>query len=302
MKKLLLIGCCLATLTRAEAQTESDALMMLKNNICVGPMYQHSSWKQYWEGTFKRDNANLGTVSTSMYSVMGNYGLTNTVNLLFGLPYVKTKASAGTLRGMEGIQDLSLWIKWQALQKSSGSTTVSLFAIGGYATPLSGYTPDFLPMSIGLASRNVSLRGIADVEWKKWFATVSATYVRRSNITIDREAYYTTEMHYSNEVQMPDAAQYNLRAGYRSHMLIAELLVGNWTTLGGFDITKNNMPFPSNRMNMTTAGFNFKYEIAPVSGLSVTGGAGYTIAGRNVGQATAYNIGLFYVMNLAGKK
>src|SRR5687767_1849710 len=135
MRKLLFISCCIAAVLPAKGQTESDALMMLKHNICIGPMYQHSSWNEYWEGTFKRDNANLGTVSTSMYSVMGNFGLTNTVNLLFGLPFVKTKASAGTLHGMEGIQDLSLWIKWQALQKSMGSTVVSLFAIGGYSHP-----------------------------------------------------------------------------------------------------------------------------------------------------------------------
>jgi hypothetical protein len=64
----------------------------------------------------------------------------------------------------------------------------------------------------------------------------------RSNVKIYRTSYYTTEMHYTNEVKVPDAAQYNLRAGYRSNRLIAEVLLNNWTTLGGFDITKNNMP------------------------------------------------------------
>ena len=86
----------------------------------------------------------------------------------------------------------------------------------------------------------------------------SATYVLRDNIKIYRTSYYTTEMHYTNEVKMPDAAQFNLRQGYRTQRLIAEALLSNWTTLGGFDITKNNMPFPSNKMNMTTAGINSK--------------------------------------------
>jgi hypothetical protein len=152
-------------------------------------------------------------------------------------------------------------------------------------------------MAIGLRSKTVSLRGMADYQVDKWFATASATYNRRSNITIDREAYYTTEMHYSNEVKMPNATQYQLRAGYRTHRLIAEAIATRWETLGGFDITKNNMPFPSNNMDMTTAGVNLKYEFKKVMGLSLIGGGSYTLSGRNVGQSTSYYSGVFYAVN-----
>src|SRR5689334_25215481 len=100
--------------------------MMEKNAFCVGPMYSYSSWKEYWEGTFKRDNENLGTVSTQMYSVMGNYGITRKLNALFGVPYVKTKASDGTLSGLDGIQDLSLLLKGKPLETKLGSGRFSL--------------------------------------------------------------------------------------------------------------------------------------------------------------------------------
>ncbi|HVX25207.1 MAG TPA: hypothetical protein VHB70_02610, partial [Parafilimonas sp.] len=46
----------------ANAQTDIDAIMMAKNNFCVGGTYSHSSWDHYWEGTMKRDNQNIGTV------------------------------------------------------------------------------------------------------------------------------------------------------------------------------------------------------------------------------------------------
>ena len=59
----------------ATAQTDMDAIMMEKNAFCVGPMYSYSSWKDYWEGTLKRENLNIGKVTTQMYSVMGNYGI-----------------------------------------------------------------------------------------------------------------------------------------------------------------------------------------------------------------------------------
>jgi hypothetical protein len=288
--------------TISTAQTDIDGIMMEKNALCIGPMFGYSSWKNYWEGELKRENLNLGTVSTQMYSVMGNYGITNKLNVLFGLPYVKTKASAGQLNGQEGVQDLSLWVKWKALSKKVGSGRLSLIAIGGYSLPVSDYTADFLPMSIGLESKNLSLRGMADYQRGSWFGTVSGTYVRRSNIELDRNSYYTTEMHYSNEVKMPDAASFNVRLGWRDKGLVAEAVFDNWNTLGGFDITRNNMPFPSNNMDMSRIGFNFKYDLPFHRQLSLTGNVMTTVAGRNVGQATGFNAGIFYVIDFSKKQ
>lgn len=279
------------------AQTEIDGIMMFRNNFCSGVVYGYSSWTNYWEGTHKRDNANLGTVSTQMVSVMGNYGVSNNLNLLFSLPYVQTKASAGQLRGMKGIQDLSLWVKWMPVQEKLGKGDLSFYAIGGYSIPLGNYTPDFLPLSIGLRSKSLSLRGMLDYQLQNWFATLSGTYTYRQNVQIDRDSYYTTEMHYTNEVRMPNATQWNIRAGYRSDRLIAEAVANRWNTLGGFDITKNNMPFPSNEMDSTTVGPHFKYNFKKWHGLSLIGGADYTISGRNVGQSMSYNAGVFYVIN-----
>ena len=286
----------------SKAQTDIDAVMMEKNAFCVGPMFGYSSWKNYWEGTLKRENLNLGTVSTKIFSVMGNYGINNKLNVLFGLPYVLTKASAGQLNGQEGVQDLSLWVKWKAYTKKIASGRLSLLAIGGYSLPVSGYTADFLPMSIGLESKNISLRAMADYQRGSWFGTVSGTYVIRSNVTLDRDAYYTTQMHYSNEVDMPDAASFNIRAGYRDKGLIAEAVFDLWNTLGGFDITRNNMPFVSNEMEMTRIGFNFKYDMPFHPPLSLTGNVMTTISGRNVGQSTSVNAGIFYVIDFTRKK
>lgn len=289
------------TVNSASAQTDIDAIMMGKNAFCVGPMYSYSSWKNYWEGTLKRENLNLGKVSTQMFGLMGNYGITRKLNALFSVPYVKTKATAGTLHGLDGIQDLSLFLKWRPVQKKIGDGRLSLFGIAGLSFPLSNYTPDFLPLSIGLHSTTMSARIMADYIRGNLFVTGSATYVYRNNIKIDREAYYTTEMHNTNEVEMPDGANFNFRAGFRNHRLIAEAVVNNWTTLGGFDITRNNMPFPSNRMNATTVGANFKYVLPSMPQLSIVAGGNTTIAGRNMGQATTIYGSLFYVFDLSRK-
>ena len=286
----------------ASAQTDMDAIMMEKNAFCVGPMYSYSSWKNYWEGTLKRENENLGTVSSQMIGLMGNYGISRKLNALFSIPYVKTKASAGTLDGMDGIQDLSLFLKWRPFQKKLGDGRLSLFGIAGVSFPIGDYTPDFLPMSIGLNSKTASARIMADYELNNLFVTGSATYVLRDNIELDRNSYYTTELHLTNEVKMPDAANFNFRAGFRSQRWIAEAILNIWSTLGGFDITRNNMPFPSNRMNATTVGFNFKYVLPNLPQLSVVVGGNTTVAGRNMGKATGGYGSLFYVFNLGHKE
>jgi hypothetical protein len=38
-----------------------------------------------------------------------------------------------------------------------------------------------------------------------------------------------------------------------------------------------------------------------VDGLSLTGGGNYTVAGRNVGQSTTLDIGVFYILNFSHK-
>ncbi len=288
--------------TTSLSQTDIDGIMMAKSNYCSGIMHNYSSWDQYWEGTLKRNNLNLGTVSTSMIAYMGNYGISDKLNILFGLPYIKTKATAGTLRGMSGLQDLSLWVKWMPYEKEFGKSTLSFYTIGGVSLPVSDYTPDFLPMSIGLRSKTISLRGMVDYQYGSWFATASATYVIRNKVTLDRDSYYTTELHNTNEVAMPDASSINVRAGYRTGRMIAEAVWNKWTTLGGFDITRNNMPFISNRMNASMLGINLKYNLKAVEGLSLIANGNITLSGRNMGQASTIAGGAFYIIDFSPKK
>jgi hypothetical protein len=292
--KLFLCVIIIITVLQSQAQTDLDAIMMNKHQFCNGFIYDHSSWDNYWEGTLKRNNENLGTVSTQSVMFMSNYGITDDLNIMAAVPYIWTKTTAGTLHGLKGIQDLSVFIKWRPVTQSFGENQISLFVLGGFSTPLSDYVTDFLPMSIGLGSTNLISKGMIDYKWKRFTVTGSAAFIWRSNMKIKRTSYYDTELHLTNEVKMPNAAQYQLRTGYRGKYIIAEALLTNWTTLGGFDITRNNMPFMSNRMNATMIGASVKYTLKNFTNLSFLAGSNYTIAGRNVGQSQAFNVGAFY--------
>jgi hypothetical protein len=281
------------------AQTDMDAIMMNKNQFCNGFVYDYSSWDHYWEGKLKRINENIGTASTQAIMFMSNYGITDNLNVMATIPYVWTKVTGGTLHGMKGLQDVSAFIKWRPVNYSiDKNNKISLLVLGGISTPLSDYVIDFLPMSIGLGSTNLVSRGMIDYRWKRFTVTASAAFVWRSNMKIKRTSYYDTELHLTNEVKMPNAAQYQLRTGYRGKYIMAEALLTNWTTLGGFDITRNNMPFMSNRMNATMVGASVKYTVKNFTNLSFTAGSNYTIAGRNIGQSKAFNVGAFYAFYL----
>jgi hypothetical protein len=297
MKKIYLISLLLVA-QQFSAQTEIDGIMMAKNNFCSGAIYEYGSWDKYWEGTFKRENLNFGTVSTQKIAINGNYGITDKLNVIFSIPYVITNASAGTLLGQRGFQDLSLTVKSLVYEMEIKGNFLSFYILGGFSFPTTNYVADYLPLSIGLQSKTGSLRLMSDYQYDNLFATVSGAYVKRSNIKIDRDVYFTDEMYYTKEVDMPDGISFNARFGYRTSTLIAEAVFDNWVTQkGGFDITTNNMPFPSNAMNMTKIGFNGKYYLKQGSGLAIIGGSNHVILGRNVGQSNAVYGGLLYVID-----
>jgi hypothetical protein len=286
----------------ASAQMENDGIMIPKNYLCPGVMYSTSDWKNYWEGTFKRSNGNIGTVTTNMYSGMVTYGILDNLIGTISLPYITTNASAGTLHGQKGLQDLALNLKWRALKVKAGPGTLALLVSVTGSIPASNYEADFLPLALGSHSKDFTGRGIVDYTLGKFFVTASGAYMTRSNITIDRNSYYTTELIYSDQVELPNMSDYNFRTGYRSKYFIAEAVADISTSLGGFDIRKNDMPFPSNRMNMTSVGVNFRYRLKSLYGLEFTAGDDYVVAGRNVGQSNMIHGGISYIFSLSKTK
>jgi len=100
---------------------------------------------------------------------------------------------------------------------------------------------------------------------------------------------------------MPNVSNILISAGYRSLKLNVEGIVSKTTTQGGFDIRKNDMPFPSNRMNMTTVGGLAKYSFENVTGLELTVGGNYVVSGRNVGQSTNLFASVYYILDFSKK-
>jgi hypothetical protein len=299
IKNLTYIFClCLFMPAIGFAQTFTDGQMMGKGLFCAGLTYSHDSWKNYWEGTLKRDNLNIGTITTQSTAVMGAMGINKKINVMFMLPYVWTGASAGTMRGMSGVQDISLGVKYRPIDIKSDFGRFTLMGVGAFSMPMSGYTADFLPLAIGLEAKTLQGRLIAHYRTSKGiFATAQGGYVWRNNIFIDRNSYYTEGRQYmTNEVQMPHIAHFTARAGYMQDHLIVEAFFEGMNTLGGGDIRRNDMPFPSNQMNFSKIGLAGTYRPKGLKGLGFMLTASSTLSGRNVGQSNTFTASLLYIV------
>jgi hypothetical protein len=295
---LFLASVLLASMrTPLHAQTIEDGLMMPKNNFCTGFVYMRDSWDEYWEGELKRDNGNVGTVTTQSVSWMGNYGITNRLNLIAMVPYVWTEASQGVLQGQGGFQDVTLAAKYNLLETAfTKHGSLRTIVVASAATPLGEYTPDFYPLSIGSASSRFSGRLTLMFQTRKgWFVHGTGAYTWRGNVTLNRASYFTDgRLQHSDEVAMPDVFDYAFSAGYTSPGLHVPISFTQQVTLGGDDIRRQDMPFVSNRMNASRVDALVMYYLPAPKNLALRVGGTYSVDGRNVGQATTLTAGLLY--------
>jgi outer membrane putative beta-barrel porin/alpha-amylase len=282
------------------AQTIADGLLLPRRALGTGVLYAHESWSEYWEGTLKRDNGNIGTVTTQSVTWVAGYGVTDRLSVMAMLPYVWTSASQGTLQSMRGLQDLTLAAKYRLLSTPFAERgTLRAMVVGVAGIPASNYVPDFLPLSIGLASRQFSGRFTLNFQAHRgWFLTGSTAYTWRTKVTLDRPAYYTDgQLYLSDEVAMPDVFDYTVSAGYQRGRLCIPISLSQQRTLGGGDIRRQDMPFVSNRMNFVKVDGLVMYTLPAPRELGIRIGTSRIVSGRNVGQATTLMGGLFHTFH-----
>src|SRR5882762_9655844 len=278
-----------------EAQTVDDGLLMPSGALGTGFLYAHDTWTQYWEGSVKRDNGNIGTLTTQSVSWVAGYGVTDRLSVIAHEPYVWTHATQGHLH------DITLAAKYQLLSTPlTDRGTLRAMVVGAAGIPASNYEPDFLPLSIGLASRRFSGRFTLNFQAHQgWFLTGSTAYTWRTKVTLDRPAYYTNgQLYLSNEVAMPNVGEYTVTAGYQRGRLCIPVSLSQQRTLGGGDIRRQDMPFVSNRMNFVKLDGVVMYTLPAPRELGIRLGVSRVVSGRNVGQATTLQSGLFYTFHL----
>ena len=271
--------------------------MLSKGQLFTGGLYARESWNQYWEGPLKRDNDNIGTVTTQVNTWYANYGVSNRLNVIGAVPYVWTQASQGVLHGIDGLQDLAVAAKFTAFERPSVNVrTVRAIGVAFFNLPLTNYNPELPPLSIGNGSTRMGGRGTLNYQsGHGLYLDYSAGYTWRLPVKLDRPYYYTDDQCVmSDEVDMPDVFDHVVSGGYARNGLMVLGTVSQQRTTGGGDIRRQDMPFVSNRMNFARVGAMSMIPI-PRLPLSVQLSYAYTIKGRNVGQAATFTAGLLYL-------
>lgn len=287
---LLLLSVACSFLT---AQSPTDALMMPQHQICILGQYASSTWDEYWEGTNKRSNSNLGTFNAASTMLMANYGITDRLNVMAGLPYIRTKSDS-YLQGQRGLQDLSVWLKYRPLAVAIGPGEVRGFVTGGVSTPVSRYVNDLLPLSIGLRCPTASLRAVLNYTfYSGLYATAQAGHTWRGRTNIDRDSYlYNYQLYYTDEVPVPNVFDASARIGFIKERFQTEFWVERNACVSGDDIRYNDGPFPTNKMEATVAGWFGKVFVTRQWALHAS--VSKVFAGRNAGQATTWAAGTTY--------
>ena len=274
---------------------------MPQGQLCILGQYSNSAWKNYWQGETKRSNSNLGTFTNQSALLMANYGITSQLNAMVGLPYVWTKASDSYITGQKGVQDLSVFLKYQALEKSALGGALKLQATGGLSTPVSNYSGDFLPFGLGLHAKTASLRAIFNYTANMGiYLTAQAGHTWRGNTKSDRDSYiFDNELILSDKMPVPNVFDYSVRLGFIKPRFQTEFWYESFTGLTGDDIRYNEAPQATNKMAAAQVGWFGKGFITKRLGVLVT--VAQVLSGRNVGEALTWTAGATYFLDVNKK-
>jgi len=280
------------------AQTPLDGLMMPKGEICLAIVYENTTWDRYWEGSTIRVNQNIGTFTRQMGASMLVGGITDKVNVILSLPYVKTEASAGQMAGVQGIQDLGLSVKALFLEKPIGKGKLTGFSNLSFSTPASNYLSDYMPFSLGFGANELGIRAIGKYELDKGpYFRASYSYLHRGVTEAEREFYYSGEdAYYTAKMDVPNAflGQVTIGSWMFNHKLRVEASLTSIWSASGDDIRTYCMPLPTNKVDFDRVEGFVQYYFKTNGGFGLIASYQKVISGRNMGQFSGYGLGITY--------
>jgi hypothetical protein len=227
-------------------------------------------------------------VRVSSVSVYANYGITDNIEAVLSLPYIKSSGEAaatvlsdlGYTNTRSGLQDVSLFLKFKSYSTTVGNSQLDLLGVAGITTPASNYQSKAnlgYIIAIGNRATKLTTLGIAHLKTPSGvFVTGQAGYSLRSN-------------------PVPNAFVADGKVGYAGLKLYGEAWVSyQQSSDEGTDILQPGFTdlFTATRVNYTRVGVSLYKPVTKGFGLVL--GASRYVAGRNVGQSTGVSAGVSY--------
>lgn len=275
-----------------------DGFMRGKGNTTAALSYAHESYDTYFVGGTSTQNPNLGTIATRSITLFASTGITDKLDVVINLPYIKATAKQGYWQDQRGLQDGAFYLKYQPLRYQLGNLgEASVLLAGGISTPFSRYVAD-APVAIGHHSTNLDGRVAGHFKSKFGvFVTAQAGYIYRSMVKLDRDASdIPPDMqgnYYGHQTNVPDALDYAAKIGFASSIIYADAWLNYQQARGGTNIGPG-VPFPSNGVTYTRTGFSIFGPLPFYKAIGLGVGSSFTLNGKNVGKATRYSASLVY--------
>jgi hypothetical protein len=206
---------------------------------------------------------------------------------------------------MQGLQDLTIAGKYALLTRPSTRLgIVQLIGVVSAGMPLTDYSPDLQPLSIGSASRRLSERVTLNLcSPGGWYVNASTSYAWRGHVTLDRPFYFTEDqLFFTDQVDMPNVFDYVASAGYMRGLFGAMASFSQQLMQGGGDIRRQDVPFVSNRMNYSKVAGELMLPIPKTRGAQAQVSYAYTLDGRNVGRSSTLTVGLSVRLRVPGTR
>ncbi|WP_051315290.1 hypothetical protein [Algoriphagus terrigena] len=294
---LCLLFACSGIVQLSSAQTPTDGLMMPKGEICVAVVYEDAQWDHYWEGTYLRTNGNIGTFDRKMLMPMIVGGITDDINVIVSLPYVKTSASGGQIAGIDGFQDFAISLKARFVDKKMEKARLMAFGNLSFSTPASNYLSDYMPFSLGFGANELGMRLIGQYELDKGpYLRASVAYLVRGTTEAERNYYYQDGSYYTSTMDVPNAwnGQVALGSWFLDKKLRVEANLTMLNSTSGDDIRVYNSPQPTNKVEFDQVGGLAQYYLKKGGGLGFLAYYNHMFSGRNMGQFSGYGLGVTY--------
>lgn len=233
-------------------------------------------------------------VHVNSLNLYGTYGLTDKIDAVVSLPYIKStgQAMSGTIDYLsnryptqgfsntrEGFQDLTAVLKFKSYSREIGSSILDLLGVVSFSTPVSNYQTNTglgYIIAIGNRATKYTALGVAHLKTASGvFATGQIGYSLRTG-------------------DVPNALIGEAKLGYAGPKNYFEGYASFQESNSGTDITEigDFGTFTATRVNYVRIGVSGYRPIT--NGFGLTLGISTYVAGRNIGKSTGASAGITY--------
>lgn len=288
LTKQLLALALLSAPVLSIAQSPIGGFMQGKNKGNVVLSYNTESYDKVFLVPQKIDGVPVfNKVDIQSASLYATVGLSSKVDIVANIPYIATKGHAtdqvltnyGYTNEKKGIQDLSLYVKYNPFNFKAGTGNINLIGALGIQTPLGNYqVEESLQSIIAIGNKSTQVNSY-----------ILAMYKLKCGLFINGQLGYSLR-----STAVPDAFLSEVKVGYAAKHFYVDVFSATQISTSGVDILKEGFTgsFPATKVNSTKIGVNLYVPI--VKSFGVSGGASSYVDGRNLGQATGYYGAVIY--------